>query len=140
MTNIRTTPARGLLLSLAIALLGSACTREDTPPPPAAPVASPVPAEVASPPVSADSLTLLEFKIDKNEVGKPALKGLVSNSSPHKIAYATATFKLLDKKGREVGTSTAVVNELKAGFSWNFQVEITQEGVASAKFAGFTAK
>lgn len=147
MMKYRVAPVHLTLLATAILVLSSGCTKKDVPPPAVAVTAKPVVVEsatpavaVESPPVSAESLILLDFKIDKNEAGKPVLKGHVSNTSPYKIAYATATFKLFDKKGRVIGTSTASVDDLKAKFSWTFQVEIVQEGAVSAKLAGFTAK
>ncbi len=140
----RTASFRLILIASCALILSSGCNREEIPPPPPPTPAAPSPAAVetppAGPPVSAESLTLLDFKFDKNEAGKPILRGNVANSSPQKITYATASFTLLDAKGREIGTATAGVDNLGPQFSWNFRVEIPQEGVASAKFAGFTAK
>ena len=129
---------RPILLATAVLLLGSGCAKEDVPPT-AAPVAA-KPIIVALPPVSAEALSLLDFKIEKNQAGKLLLKGSIGNASPQKITYATATFTLFDKKGVEIGTSIAAVDNLGPESSWNFQVVVMQEDVASAKFAGFTAK
>ena len=129
---------RQILLATAILLLGSGCAKEDVPPAAAPAAAKPI--VVLPPPVSAEALTLLEFKIVKNEVGKPVLKGSISNTSPQTIKLATATFTLFDKKGVEIGTSIATVDNLEQKFAWTFEAQILQEGVASAKFAGFTAK
>ena len=129
---------RSILLATAIFLLGSGCAKEDVPPAALPAVTKPV--VVLPPPVSAEALTLLEFKLEKNQTGKPVLKGSIGNASPQKITYATATFTLFDKKGVEIGTSIAAVDNLGPESSWNFQVVVMQEDVASAKFAGFTAK
>lgn len=131
-----------ILLATVVLLLGSGCAKEDVPPA-AAPAEAPVaakPIAVAPPPVSAEALSLLEFKIVKNQAGKPVLKGSISNASPQTIKLATATFTLFDKKGVEIGTSVATVDNLEPGFAWTFEAQILEEGVASAKFAGFTAK
>lgn len=134
----RNASLRLIMMATAISLTGSGCTKEDAPPA-VAPVSA-KPAVAESPPASADALSLLDLKMAKNQAGKPVLRGSISNSSPHRIKYATATFKLFDKKGREIGTSTASVDDLEAKFAWTFEVEIMQEGAVSAKFAGFTAK
>ncbi len=129
---------RPILLATAVLLLGSGCAKEDVPPA-AAPVAA-KPIAVAPPPVSAEALSLLDFKIVRNQAGKSVLKGSVSNTSPQTIKLGTATFKLFDKKGVEIGTSTATVDNLEPGFAWTFEAQILEEGVVSARFAGFTAK
>jgi hypothetical protein len=129
---------RSILLATAILLLGSGCAKEDVPPAAAPAAAKPI--VVLPPPVSAEALTLLEFKIGKNQAGKPVLKGSISNATPQTIKLATATFTLFDKKGVEIGTSIATVDNLEPRFAWTFEAQILQEGVASAKFAGFTAK
>ncbi len=131
-------PVRPILLVIAVLLLGSGCAKEDLPPT-ASPVAA-KPIVAAPPPVNPEALTLLEFKIAKNQAGKPVLKGSISNASPQTIKLATATFTLFNKKGVEIGTSIATVDNLEPGFAWTFEAQILQEGVASAKFAGFTAK
>jgi hypothetical protein len=128
------------LLAAGMLLLAGACTRDDTPPPPADVPAKAIPPAASPPPVSTDGLKLLDLRIVKAATGKLVLKGNVSNSSATKITLATATFALLDKKGREIGTAVATVDNLEANFAWTFEVPILQEGVASAKFAGFTAK
>jgi hypothetical protein len=131
------------LLATALLLLGSGCTKEDAPIAPVAPPAAPVkaePAVVLPPPVSAEALSLLDFKIARNQAGKSVLKGSVKNTSPQTIKLGTATFTLFNKKGVEIGTSVATVDNLEPGFAWTFEAQILQEGVASAKFAGFTAK
>lgn len=125
---------------LATALLVGGCAKEDAPPAAAPAPAKPVAAVPQPPPVSPEALTLLEFKIAKNQAGKPVLKGSISNASPQTIKLATATFTLFNKKGVEIGTSIATVDNLEPGFAWTFEAQILQEGVASAKFAGFTAK
>ncbi len=127
-----------ILLATAMLLLGSGCAKEDAPPV-AAPVAA-KPIVVLPPPVSPEALSLLEFKIVKNQAGKPVLKGSISNTSPQTIKLATATFTLFNKKGVEIGTSIATVDNLEPKYAWTFETQILQEGVASAKFAGFTAK
>ncbi len=128
------------LLAVALLLLSNACTKEDAPvPPPAAPVKA-IPAVALPPPVSAEALSLLDFKIERNQAGKWVLKGSVKNTSPQTIKLGTATFTLFNKKGVEIGTSVATVDNLEPGFAWTFEAQILQEGVASAKFAGFTAK
>jgi len=129
---------RPILLVTAMLLLGSGCAKEEAPPI-AAPVAV-IPVVAAPPPVNPEALSLLDFKIVKNQTGKSALKGSISNASPQTIKLATATFTLFNKKGVEIGTSTATVDNLEPGFAWTFEAQILQEGVASAKFAGFTAK
>ena len=129
---------RSILLATAILLLGFGCAKEDVPPAAAPAAAKPI--VVLPPPVSTEALTLLEFKIVNNPAGKPVLKGSISNTSPQTIKLATATFTLFDKKGVEIGTSIATVDNLEPRFAWTFEAQILQEGVASAKFAGFTAK
>ena len=138
----RTASNRLILIASCALILSSGCNREEIPPQPTPAAPSPAAVETppAGPPVSAESLTLLDFKFDKNEAGKPILRGNVANSSSQKITYATASFTLLDAKGREIGTATAGVDNLGPQFSRNFRVEIPKEGVASAKFAGFTAR
>jgi len=131
-------PVRPILLVIAVLLLGSGCAKEDLPPT-AAPVAA-KPIVAPPPPVNPEALKLLEFKIAKNQAGKPVLKGSISNTSPQTIKLATATFTLFNKRGVEIGTSIATVDNLEPGFAWTFEAQILQEGVASAKFAGFTAK
>jgi len=131
-------PVRPILLVIAVLLLGSGCAKEDLPPT-AAPVAA-KPIVAPPPPVNPEALKLLEFKIAKNQAGKPVVKGSISNASPQTIKLATATFTLFNKKGVEIGTSIATVDNLEPGFAWTFEAQILQEGVASAKFAGFTAK
>lgn len=128
------------LLAAGMLLLAGACTRDDVPTPPAAVPARPVPQETSPPPVSTDGLKLLDLKIVRTAAGKLVLKGSISNSTPTKITLATATFTLLDKKGGEIGTAIATVDNLEAKFAWTFEVPILQEGVASAKFAGFAAR
>lgn len=130
--------SRRILLATAILLLNCSCTRDEAPPP--APPSGAKPAVAEAPPVNPESLSLLDFKFDKNEAGKTVLRGSISNSSPQKITLATATFKLLDKNGGEIGTATALVDDLEPTSTWIFRVEILQEGVASAQFAGFTVK
>ncbi len=127
------------LLAAGMLLLAGACTRDDAPPPPADVPAKVIP-PAPPPPVSTDGLKLLDLKIVRTAAGKLVLKGSISNSSPTKITLATATFTLLDKKGGEIGTAVATVDNLEAKFAWTFEVPILQEGMASAKFAGFTAK
>ncbi len=100
---------RSILLATALLLLANGCAKEDVPPA-AAPVAA-EPMVVAPPPVSAEALKLLEFKIVKNQAGKPVLKGSISNGTPQTIKLATATFTLYNKKGVEIGTSTATVEQ-----------------------------
>jgi hypothetical protein len=126
------------LLATAMLLLSGGCAKEDIPPTAVPAAAKPI--VVLPPPVSAEALTLLEFKIVKNQAGKPVLKGSISNATPQTIKLATATFTLFDKKGVEIGTSIATVDNLEPRFAWTFEAQILQEGVASAKFAGFTAK
>lgn len=130
-----------ILLAAALLLLGGGCAKEDVPPT-TAPVVVEKPATAVpqTPPVSAEALTLLNFKFVENQEGKSVLRGSVSNTSPHTIKLATATFKLFDKKGAEIGTSTATVDNLESGFAWNFEAKILVEGVVLAKFVGFTAK
>lgn len=132
-------PVRPILLATAMLLLGGGCAKEDVPPTAAPPVVE-KPAAAVPPPVSADALTLLEFKFAENQEGKSVLKGSVSNTSPHTIKLATATFKLFDKKGVEIGTSTATVDNLESGFAWNFEAQILVEGVVLARFDGFAAR
>lgn len=129
---------RPILLATAVLMLGSGCAKEDAPPAAVPAVAKPI--AVAPPPVNPEALTLLEFKIAKNQAGKPVLKGSISNTSQQTIKLATATFTLFNKKGVEIGTSIATVDNLEPKFAWTFEAQILQEGVASAKFAGFTAK
>lgn len=131
---------RPLLLATAMLLLASGCAKEDVPPTAAAVVAKPVAAVPETPPASAEALSLLDFKFERNQAGQWVLKGSVSNTSPQTIKLATATFKLFDKKGVEVGTSTATVDNLEPGFAWTFEAKILEEGVVSARFAGLTAK
>ena len=131
---------RSILLATAFLLLGSGCAKEDAPPAAAAAPVAAKPIVVLPPPVSAEALTLLEFKIVNNQAGKPVLKGSISNATPQTIKLATATFTLFNKKGVELGTSIATVDNLEPGFAWTFEAQILQEGVTSAKFAGFTAK
>lgn len=128
------------LLMAAMLLLAGACSRDDPPPPPAAVAVKPIQPEALPPPVSTDGLKLLDLKIVRTAAGKLVLKGSIGNSSPTKITLGTASFTLLDKKGREIGTAIATVDNLEAKFAWTFEVPILQEGVASAKFAGFAAK
>lgn len=127
------------LLAAGMLLLVGACTKDDAPPPADVPAKAITPAAPA-PPVSTDGLKLLDLKIVRTAAGKLLLKGSISNSSPAKITLASASFALLDKKGREIGTAVATVDNLEAKFAWTFEVPILQEGVASAKFAGFAAK
>ena len=129
---------RPILLAIVVLLLGSGCTKEDVPPAAAPAVAKPM--AVAPPPASAEALSLLDFRFEKNQAGQWVLKGSISNTSPQTIKLATATFTLFDKKGAEIGTSIATVDNLEPGFAWTFEAQILQEGVTSAKFAGFTAK
>ena len=132
-------PLRPILMAIAITALSSGCTKKAAPPP--AP-ASTQPAAQASapPPASAEVLSLLDFRIAKNEAGKTVLIGNVSNSSLTKIDRATVTFSILDKSGNEIGTTMASVANLNARFSWTFEVEIAPAGAASAKLIGFTTK
>ncbi len=131
---------RSILLATALLLLGGGCAKEDVPPTAAPAVEKPAAAVPQTPPVSADALTLLAFKFAENQERKSVLKGSVSNTSPHTIKLATAKFTLFDKKGVEIGTSMATVDNLEPGFSWNFEAQILVEGVVTARFAGFTAK
>jgi hypothetical protein len=128
------------LLATAVLFLAGGCAKEDAPPAAAPVPVKPVAAVPQPPPVSAEALSLLAFKIEKNQAGKPVLKGSVSNTSPQAMKLATASFKLFDKKGVEIGTSTATVDNLEPGFAWTFEAQILQEGVTSARFAGFTAR
>lgn len=128
-----------LLLTTCVLVLVGGCAKEDLPPSAKPAAAEPI-AVAPPPPVSAETLSLRDFKIVRRQNAKPVLKGSVSNSSPQTIKLGTATFRLFDKKGVEIGTSTATVDNLEPGFAWTFEAQILQEGVASAKFAGFTAK
>lgn len=68
------------------------------------------------------------------------LKGNVSNRSATKITLATATFSFSTRKvARSARLSPPWITwkQISPGPS---ESEILQEGVASAKFAGFTAK
>lgn len=127
-------------LAAGMLVLAGACTRDDAPTPPAAVPAKVALPEPAPPPVSTEGLKLLDLKMVRTEAGKLVLKGSISNSTPTKITLATATFALLDKKGGEIGTAVATVDNLEARFAWTFEVPILKEGVASAKFAGFAAR
>ena len=123
------------LMATALILINSGCGKQSSAPAESKPVAI-----QAAAPINADVLSLVEFKIAKNQAGKSVLKGSVSNSSSQAIVHATAEFKLLDKDGKEIGTAMPSVDNLGAKFSWNFEVEITPEDAASAKFSGFTTK
>lgn len=126
-----------LLMATALGVLSSGCDRQSVPAP-AAPANTPPAAQPA--PVTAEGLSLLDFTIGKNQAGKSVLRGNVGNSTPRMLDHATAEFKLFDKTGNEVGTATASVDNLGAGFSWSFEVEIQPQEAVSAKLAGFTAK
>ena len=128
------------LLAAGMLLLAGACSRDEAPPPPADVPAKAITPAAPPPPVSTDGLKLLDLKIVRTAAEKLVLKGSISNSSPTKITLATASFALFDRKGREIGTAVATVDNLEAKFAWTFEVQILQEGVASAKFAGFAAK
>ena len=132
-----------MLLAAVITLTAGSCAKEDVPPTAAPVAAKQVPAPPPPPPpplVSADALSLSNFRIEKNSTGKRVLKGGVSNASTQTITLATATFTLFDKKGRQIGTSTATVDNLGPGFAWIFEAQILEQDVVSAKFAGFTVK
>ena len=136
----RNVSVRPVLLATAMLLLGSGCTKEDAPPTAAAVVAKPIAAVPETPPASAEALSLLDFKFERNQAGQWVLKGSISNTSPQTIKLATATFKLFDKKGVEIGTSIATVDNLEPGFAWAFETRVPEEGVVTARFAGFTAR
>lgn len=126
-----------LLLATTLIVLISGCGKQNGTPPPA-PASSTPPAQAT--PTNAQGLSLLDITITKNQAGKSVLKGNVSNSTTRKLDHATAEFKLFDKTGNEVGTAMASVDNLGAGFSWSFEVEIQPQDAAAAKLVGFTAK
>ncbi len=128
-----------ILMVAALTLVSSGCSKQSAPPATAPAEGKPAAVQAAAP-VSADVLSLVDFKITKNQAGKSVVKGSVSNSSSQPIMHATAEFKLFDKGGKEIGSAMASVDNLGAKFSWNFEVEFTPENAASAKFSGFTVK
>jgi hypothetical protein len=133
------TPCLLILIAASIALTGG-CAKKITPPqtPQTSAISLPTPGDTA--PVSGDALSLLEVKIDSKKNGRYVIKGRFSNSSPRLINNVSANFSLLDRSGKEIGQATAIVENLKAGFSWNFEVEIMQANAVSAKLIGITAK
>ena len=123
-----------ILLGAAIIISVCSCGKKDsTPPPP--PASSGV---QTNDPSKNGYLTLLDFKIARNKAGNLALTGSVSNSSTEITPHAVATFKLLDKDGKEIGETVVTVDNLQAQFSWTFEAVLTNESTTSAKFIGFT--
>ena len=135
--NKTMTPFQTILLAASIAIISSGCTKKTPTPPPAA---STQPAAQQSVAANTEALTLLDFRIEKNEAGKTVLRGNIGNSATTKIDHAAATFKVFDKAGNEIGTATAGVDNLNARFSWTFEVEIVQEGADSARLVAITAQ
>jgi len=137
---------RQISIALVIGIVIGGCnkTNNNPPPPPAespaqkAPEATP-PTAISDPATTAP-LTLVDFKIEKNQSGKLVVKGNATNSSTNKIPYAIATFKLLDKNNKEIGETSAGVNNLEAQFSWAFEAPIAEGSATSATFAGFSFK
>jgi hypothetical protein len=89
---------------------------------------------------NAEGLSLLNYKFTKNSVGEVVIKGHINNVSNRITNLAIVKFKLLDKKGNEVGTVTTSVNNLEANFSWLFEVPVTFEDAAAAELVSITSK
>jgi hypothetical protein len=89
---------------------------------------------------NAEGLSLLNYKFTKNSAGDVVIKGHVNNVSNRKTNLAIVKFKLLDKKGNEVGTVTTSVNNLEANFSWLFEVPVTFQDAAAAELVSITSK
>ena len=94
------------LMATAISCLGSGCSWEDPPPPPVAPVSA-RPVAALEPPIDTDVLSLLSLKIGKKPGGEVRAERQHKQLVGADIKFATATFKIFDKKGKEIGSSTA---------------------------------
>lgn len=64
--------------------------------------------------------------------------GTIKNTTGRKLPYVQVEINLYDKKGTQVGSTLANVNNLEAGNNWNFEAPVMQDKAASAKVAGIT--
>lgn len=129
------------LITAVIVTLTASCNQ--TPPEQAA-----AKSEAQAPPVATpegskaalSGLSLVDAKIARNSAGTLVVQGRVNNASKQAIGHAAAELRLFDKNGEAIGTVTPTVNNLQAGFAWNFETEIEQQNAVSAKLVGFIGK
>ncbi|MEF8712868.1 MAG: FxLYD domain-containing protein [Accumulibacter sp.] len=132
---------RLLITAVIVITLTAACNQT----PPEQPAAK---GEAHAPPaatpegnkVALSGLSLVDAKIARNSAGTLVVQGRVNNASKQAIGHAEAELRLLDKNGVAIGTVTPAVNNLQAGFAWNFETAIEQQNAVSAELVGFTGK
>lgn len=140
--KLATTSQYRFLITAVLVTLTAACNQ--TPPPEQAAAKSEAQAPPATPPegskAALSGLSLVDAKIARNSAGALVVQGRVNNASKQAIGHAEAELRLFDKNGEAIGTVTPTVNNLQAGFAWNFETAIEQQNAVSAKLVGFTGK
>jgi hypothetical protein len=107
----------GILYGNRRTSIGLAPSSPSEPPAPAAPVVTPRP--------KPGDLKLLDNRLE-SERSSRYIVGTVQNNSGRLYIYAQVQAILLDKHGKQVGSSLANTNNLEAGKKWTFKAVIQE--------------
>jgi len=125
----------GLVLLLAIVVVGMIMSISSTAPSSTPSNSSGVPRATAIP---KKGLTLVRYDWKTGEYGNRFIAGTVKNESTKQYSYAQVEFNLYDDSGAQVGSALANISNLEAGSTWNFEAIVLEDKATKAKFKELT--